>query len=125
MFVLATTVGWGGMLPVVARVLIGVDHICHCKASEHDCVCVRCQPDRVDLWLAEESVKGQCGDDDAFPSAEGVRMLGSAPFVVTPPPCTRIAAKVVAALRLDEPPRSPPVPPPRVRRAARTRSSSS
>lgn len=115
---LATCVAWGGMLPVVARIVVDAPHVCHCKASEHDCVCVRCQPDRPELWTSEESVKGQCGDDDAFPSASGVRGIVATPFVVVAAVPTGARAPALLTSPPEAPSRAPPVPPPERLRAA-------
>lgn len=103
----------GIALPAFARAIVGESHVCHCKVSEHDCVCARCNPERPDFWLTTPSLKGQCGEDEGF--AAGARMPG-----VLPPIVTDLPAPVAARLPLptpirmrSAPPRPPPAPPPR------------
>jgi hypothetical protein len=104
-------------LPTLAHVLGGpLAHTCHCeiRGGHSTCACPICNPDRDDLKLSEESIRGKCGDDDlTFGAALGSAVLPAAGVTVLPADVSRKARPIAA-----HPPasvfRPPPTPPPRL-----------
>lgn len=110
-------------LPALARVVAGPPaHVCHCATSATDhrhatCACPKCFPElaREDLAFSEESVRGQCGDDEAV--LREARCLDAgvldAPWVLAP-----AAIDVLPEPLVEAPPRSseraPPLRPPKI-----------
>jgi hypothetical protein len=103
-------------LPIFARVLGGPQvHVCHCAmhGGESTCGCPICNPDRDDLQLSEESIRGKCGDDDlAFGAALGTAVAPPAGFTIIPPDITGETPSAVSP-RLPLVFLTPPTPPPR------------
>lgn len=104
-----------GSLPMWARVLTPSVHVCHCGVH-HECLCVRCDPSRLDLLVSEESIKGQCGDEDDVAGAARMHAL------VAPAAAELLPASLEGELapepahlhdRVADP---PPTPPPRAAR---------
>jgi len=111
--VLVASVGAGGTLPWVVRELAGPPaHVCHCS-THFECLCVRCHPDQDELRFSEESIKGQCGDEDTFFVGKGVR--GFVPRTVGLPVAgvEVVLPSVVLPALVSTPMRAPPTPPPR------------
>jgi hypothetical protein len=110
---LSASIGAGGALPWIARALSGpAAHFCHCS-THFDCLCARCHPDDEGLRFSDASIKGQCGDDEAF-------AVGKAFTAIVPPP---LGVPVALGSPSRPPPpspaltsalaRPPPTPPPR------------
>jgi hypothetical protein len=115
-FVLLLPLAFSAGLPTLARVLHGpATHVCCCevRGGHSTCACPVCHPDREDLALSEESLRGRCGDEDvAFGAALGFAVI--APALHVP------AAPLVGPLLSRAPPREklcfapePNTPPPR------------
>jgi hypothetical protein len=118
LLVLPIALSWS--LPALARVVAGPPaHVCHCdmRHGHATCACPKCFPDRErdDLAFSEESLRGQCGDDNA-PLRES-RCLDAgvlrAPWLLAPAAIDVVPEPLVSAeLRSLE--RSPPRRPPKI-----------
>lgn len=111
-FLLLLPLATSGTLPAWARLASEPTHVCRCSVEKHDCVCVRCHPDRPDFLTSEESVKGRCGDDEHAITGTKVPFLLTAPtsifaaaFVLEPP--------IQEEERVEDVIMRPPTPPPR------------
>jgi len=106
-------------LPGFARAVAGpAAHFCRCeiRGGHSTCACPICNPDRADLRLSEESIRGKCGDDDlVFGGALAVALAPGAGFVVLRPAVDRAPPPFSHAVRLDVH-LTPPTPPPRTAR---------
>jgi len=83
------------------------------KHGHATCACPKCFPDRDDLGCSEESLRGQCGDDNA-PLRESTCLdagvLG-APWVLAPAEVGVVPAPLLpdgGVGREGSPPRRPP-----------------
>ena len=119
--VLGLTVALSWAMPALARVAVGPGpHVCHCEIrnGHSTCTCAKCFPDREGLALSEDSLRGQCGDDEAVLRESRFLDVGTPPsgFVIARP-------FLIVHLDLNEasephgPPRPPPTPPPRITEA--------
>ena len=66
--VLGLTVALSWAMPALARAAVGPGpHVCHCEIrnGHSTCTCAKCFPERDGLSLSEDSLRGQCGDDEA------------------------------------------------------------
>jgi hypothetical protein len=117
LFALLLPLGLSGTLPVFARALGGPRvHVCRCEAKggHSTCACPICHPDRKDYRLSEESIRGQCGDEDlVFGAALAISLPPSSAFTVQRAPVSPSArpSPESAAPELVLP---PPTPPPRL-----------
>lgn len=113
---LVLPLAFSSALPIFARAMGGpAVHVCHCAAhgGPASCGCPLCNPDRDDLAFTEESIRGQCGDEDlAFGAALGSAVAPPAGFAVLRPDVVATARPSVAP-RLPMLFLSPPTPPPR------------
>ena len=79
-------------LPAYARIVSGqAAHVCACetRGGHTTCACPICHPDREDLRLTEESIRGRCGDDDVTFGAALDAALPQALFAFFAPPSLR------------------------------------
>lgn len=114
-FVLVSSIATLGALPFWAQ-LAGVEgpHVCHCSTEKHDCICVKCHPDRDDMVLSTESLKGRCGDDEIA--------FGGKAFAAIPPASSIVLTRFHVPVAHDDvvtkleslPSPRPPLPPPEV-----------
>jgi hypothetical protein len=111
-FLLLLPLATSGTMPAWARLASEPTHVCKCSVEQHDCVCVRCHPDRPDFATSEESVKGRCGDDETVLSGSRT------PFVIAAPPAlvaesSAAPRETIIQARASDPSIPPPTPPPR------------
>jgi hypothetical protein len=110
---LALPLASSGALPFWAQ-LAGIEgpHVCHCSAEKHDCVCPKCNPDRDDLLVTSESLKGRCGDDEIAFGGKTLRAVLPSSSVLSPV-VRRSPIDLAPTRSLDGLARPPPTPPPR------------
>jgi hypothetical protein len=117
LFVLVLPLALSSTLPAFARAVEGpAVHVCHCevKGGHSTCACRICHPERKDLRLSKESIRGQCGDENPVFGASLAIALPPAPAVTIPR--APVTASAVLRLRSLSPDvvLSPPTPPPRL-----------
>jgi hypothetical protein len=101
-------------LPTFARLIAGPGaHVCHCDRGHTSCACPICHPDRDDLKLNADAIRGTCGDDDiAFGASQDIAILPSA-GVTFMTPIADAMPRPLAAHPPIEITHAPPTPPPR------------
>lgn len=113
--VLGLSLGGGSAWPMLAALFVGEVHVCHCHASHQDCLCVKCHPDNDDMRVSEESVRGQCGDDDVIAFGKAIRATVHEAMVSVPrSPFVAVVAAVDPSALASRPAREPAVPPPKM-----------
>jgi hypothetical protein len=116
--VLGLSVALSWAMPALARAAVGPGpHVCHCEIrnGHSTCTCAKCFPDRDGLSYSEDSLRGQCGDDEAVLRESRFLDVGS-------PPSGFVMARPFRLVSFDpsessepvRPTRSPPTPPPRI-----------
>ena len=113
---LVLPLGFAGALPSFARIVSGeAPHVCHCemRGGHATCACPICHPDREDLRLTEESIRGRCGDKDVVFSAALDVAVPHVFFAFYAPPSLRAPPPHREAGRPARIFVAPPTPPPR------------
>lgn len=117
---LVLPLAFSSALPTYARLVTGhAAHVCQCerRAGHATCACPICHPDRDDLRLSEESIRGRCGDDDVVSGAALDVAIPPAFFAFFAPVSLRTSAPSPDDGRPLQIFVAPPTPPPRAARA--------
>jgi hypothetical protein len=117
LFALMLPLALSSTFPVFARVIAGpAVHVCHCevRGGHSACACPICHPERTDLRLSMESIRGQCGDEDPIFGAALAIALPPTPSVAILRAPVSAPPALVPALGAPEIDLPPPTPPPRL-----------
>lgn len=115
--VLGITVALSWAMPALARAAVGPGpHVCHCEIrnGHSTCTCAKCFPER-DLSFSEDTLRGQCGDDEAVLRETRFLDVGAPPsgFVIARP-FQVVPFGPRESSEPERPTRAPPTPPPRI-----------